>query len=151
MQTVNPYHPGHQGHPGSRSFEVDCILNYLESASLCIDSPEDVLSQINSIPTVNHMHTDLSHVLGMDLNFLPDLPLINGALHNSDIYLVFKFYQKPPLKYYIGYEVGLITDEVIVNQLQEFTILIPGSITSGNNIRHYNFKYDKGKLNLVPI
>ena len=51
-------------------FEVDCILNYIESVSLCVDSPEEILSKITNIPRIHQLQGDIQSILGVDLEFL---------------------------------------------------------------------------------
>jgi hypothetical protein len=80
------------------NYEKDSILNYLESVSLCTDTPENCISYIDRIESD-------------ELNFLWGFPLLIGALYNSDVYIVIKFRKSVMIRYYLKYTVGFVDDE----------------------------------------
>lgn len=132
--------------------QVDSIINYIESVSLCVDSPEKPISYITNIPKNLKMSSSISElncISGMDLNFLKDSPIITGSLSRSGIYIVVKFKNPPKINYYINYEIGFIDDINIVQQLNQSSVIIPGTTDFNGNLKTFTFKYNMGKLQVI--
>lgn len=133
----------------SSLYEIDSVLNYIDYISLCIDSPENILSQISDHPTPPHtFHQDVTALLGTHLDFLPDTPLLSASLYGSNIYIVIKFHQRPPTKYYIGFDVGFVADPEILYQMTSCPIRHRGRVHMNGQYQSYGFYYNNGKLSL---
>lgn len=126
---------------------TDSIISYIDSVHLCLDSPNNPISQINL--TSGYGHGPIPHLaLGVNLSFLPDLPLIVGALTDTDVYIVINFRKPPTMRYYLSYEVGIIANESLKYYLNTcFTI--PGQISRGHIIANSDFRYWNGRLSIV--
>lgn len=139
--------------PDIRIYDVDSILNYIDTISLCIGGPDSILSYIDHIqlPKTRLTHDIQNSKSGIIIDFLPDTPLITRAMGNMDIYLVVKFNRIPCIKYYFSFEVGFISNEFVQRELEGYSLIVPGNVFYDGTIKRCNFIYANGMLSGYEI
>jgi hypothetical protein len=106
---------------------VDCLGNYIDCATLNLNSTMSVFSRIDGIAKVEIKSPDeltASAVSVIKLDFL-DLPLLTKYADNGSFQVSLKFTQPPPMDYELVYEVMFTDDKSYVANLhkEDFSIL----------------------------
>ncbi len=148
---------------------VESIMDYVESAHFCTGNPENSIAWVQNGTMNNHqrpsnffgglrspaasaMHCDtqlnLEELLCAEMGFFRDMPLIAAGLDHEDLYIGLKFRKEPPMKYFIDYNVGFLTDQAIINRIKEGLVRCETGVLQGCTYEPRVLNYQFGCLGL---
>lgn len=134
----------------TNTLSVDCINNYIECISLCINNREAVISLIDNfapIDLINNLQ-QFDKVI-IPLKFL-NLPLFTKCCTNSSFLINIKFRQIPPINYILSYDVMFVDDIQYSHELsQHYFIVTYTSQQKKNTHKTTQLGYNKGCVILV--